>query len=554
MPAKLRVLYSSIVSMAGDYGGSLVCREHIQRLASVEGVDLHVCAILPVSETAESGLFITSLGAKFHPIEFRSGEDSSHLGWLPGERWPFTLEKSALQLPKIDRMFDRLVDQINPDVVLVDYLMTALFIPSLFRRATPRVTITLNREASFYGKMRRLGALGPEVSDTLIAQMRLALFERAVYDMSNAVVALSRGDVPKLLNPWVQKAVIEPALDEHPSRWRYREAAHIFFVGNILHFPNYLAVKWLAEKFSTCLEEYAPSALIRIIGASADKVPLNWKRSNIDFLGVSDKEEVERCFVQCNLFIAPIENRFGSKIKVLECLSHGTPVVATREALSGIPFAQSLPQFSLSDPDGAARIVAEMLCSKDRLDALSEELTERNREFCKSRAQRWKDLLENVCKKPVRPRFPSLWSSLGLPRVADQHGPWPAELEVGVRELSWVDTLGIYPPEKMDGKLLRWTAYTSEIRVPLNPRALPKKIRVSLWGIVPPEAMAARISINEVEIYRGQVLADGIDETLVLPSLGGSLILVIRLESPGFSWPNDSRRLGVAIRSIALVR
>ena len=298
---------------------------------------------------------------------------------------------------------------------MLEYLMTGLFIPSVFRRAVRLVIITQNQEANFYGQMRRLGRLGPEASNSLIAQIRLALFERAVYSTSDAVVALSRGDVPKLLNSRTKRTVIEPAIDERPDKWRYNEAAHIFFVGNIVHFPNYLAVKWLAEKFSPCLKANVPDARVRIIGACADDVPSNWKLSNIDFLGVSNREEVERCFVQCNLFIVPIENRFGSKIKVLQCLSYGTPVVATSEALSGIPFAKSFPKFSLDDPDGAVRLVAQMILSKDRLNALSQELTDRNRELCKSRSQRWKDLLEELCKKPVRSRSPGRSVPIGIP-------------------------------------------------------------------------------------------------------------------------------------------
>ena len=556
MANKFSVLYSTIVSMVGDNGGSLVCREHVQRLAAVDSVDLHVCLIEPLYQTARSSTLVNFLGAKFHPIEFTPAGGIPDIRWSSAKLWRFSIEeKWALERPKIDIAFDRLIDQINPDLVVVDYLMTYLFIPSIFRRATRLATITLNQEARFYGQLRRSGRLGPEASNSLMAQIRLALFERAVYSTSDAVVVLSRSDVPKLLSARVRKAVIEPALDEHSSKWRYPEAAHIFFVGNISHFPNYLAVRWLAEKFSPRLAENAPSARIWIIGACTDEVPLNWKRSNIDFLGVSNKEEVERCFVQCKLFIAPIENRFGSKIKLLQCLSHGTPIVATNEALSGIPFAKSIPQFSLSDPDGAARLVAEMIVSRDRLNALSLELTDRNRELCKSRPQRWKELLEDLCKKPVRSRLASRWSPLGRSRLADAERPWPDKLEVGVREPHWVTMSGMYSLAEFEGKPLRWTTPASEIRVPLNPRTLPKRMSVALWGIVPAEGMAAiSISANEVEIFRGHVHAAGLAETFALPSLIGSPVLLIQLKSPGYKYPGDDRRLGVAIKSITLRR
>jgi glycosyltransferase involved in cell wall biosynthesis len=547
------LLYCTVVSLVRDDGGSLVCREHVRRLADLENVDLHVCIIGHESQTSGSRAFINSLKANFHPLEFAIEEDTSHIRWSPRRHWPFSMEKLALGLPKIDVAFDRLVDQITPDVVIMDYLMTGLFIPSIFRRACRLITITLNQEARFYGEMRRSGRLSSDVSNSFIAQIRLGLFERAVYNASDVVVALSPGDIPKL-HSRVEKTVIEPALDEHPSKWRYHATADLFFVGNIAHYPNYLAIKWLAEKLSLYLKENAPSVRIRIIGACSDEVPRSWKRSNIDYLGISDKEEVERCFVQCNLFIAPIENRFGSKIKILECLSHGTPVIATSEALSGIPFANSIPQFSLADPVGAARLVSGMIFSKDRLNTLSLELTERNREFCKSRQQRWRNLLESLCVRPARSRALYFWSPLKRVRVAEMDRRWPPELEIGVHEPWWVDISGMYPPERMDGKPLRWTGAISEIRVPLNPRTLPKKIRVGLWGIAPAAGTALRISANEVEIFRGQVRSADMEETFALPSLVASPSLVIRIETLGFKTPGDNRQLGVAIRTVTLRR
>ena len=143
---------------------------------------------------------------------------------------------------------------------------------------------------------------------------------------------------------------------------------------------------------------------------------------------------------------------------------------------------------------------------------------------------------------------------LGRSRLADAERPWPDELEVGIREPHWVTMSGMYSLEKFEGKPLRWTAAVSEIRVPLNPRTLPKKMSVALWGIAPPEGMAISISANEVEIFRGHVHGAGLAETLALPSLIGSPVLVIRLKSPGYEYPGDDRRLGVAIKSITLRR
>src|SRR6202040_4135695 len=96
----------------------------------------------------------------------------------------------------------------------------------------------------------RAGRLRSGVSNSIIAQWRLARFERSVYRNSDAVVVLCEGDLPKEQNVRAHTTVLEPVLDQSPDRWRYSGDQDIFFVGNIGHHPNFLAVKWLAEQFA----------------------------------------------------------------------------------------------------------------------------------------------------------------------------------------------------------------------------------------------------------------------------------------------------------------
>ena len=101
MPNQLSVLYSTVISMMGDNGGSLVCREHVQRLAAVDSVDLHVCVIEPLYQTAGSGTFVNSLGAKYHPIEFTPAVDISDIRWSLGSTLAIFTGKIALsKVPK----------------------------------------------------------------------------------------------------------------------------------------------------------------------------------------------------------------------------------------------------------------------------------------------------------------------------------------------------------------------------------------------------------------------------------------------------------------------
>jgi glycosyltransferase involved in cell wall biosynthesis len=418
MPEKLKVLYCTVVPLVGDNGGTIVCREHIQRLSEVEGCHLHVCAIGHKSFTSLGRPVADNFDATFHSIDFSSTDVSSFWSKIAarflnrievrppffGRRWPFTLERTALDTRHTDDDFSQLLRQIQPNVIVIDYLFTALFIPSIFKSDARIVTITMNREAAFFRDLRKLGKTDGQSSNSIISEYRLKRFERDVYARSDAVVAFSPGDLPQQKNPDVITACIEPALNAETERWQLTESTHLFFVGNIVHYPNYLAVQWLANKFAPEFRKVAPEVQLKIIGAATDAVPENWRQSNFEYLGTSTKEEVERQLRACRLFIAPIENNYGSKIKILQCLARGTPIVASAAALSGIPFSDQLPRFSLEDPAGAARLAANLVNHPYEATRLSLEIEKLNQEFCASRGLKWAELLTAVNERPARRR------------------------------------------------------------------------------------------------------------------------------------------------------
>jgi hypothetical protein len=99
------------------------------------------------------------------------------------------------------------------------------------------------------------------------------------------------------------------------------------------------------------------------------------------YLGNCDKAAVIDRFARSDLFIAPIDNDYGSKIKLLECLAHGTPFVATSNALSGLPFLTCVPKVNLNSPAAAAQVVMKLVSEPGRLTQLAMRLEHEVAEF-----------------------------------------------------------------------------------------------------------------------------------------------------------------------------
>jgi glycosyltransferase involved in cell wall biosynthesis len=182
------------------------------------------------------------------------------------------------------------------------------------------------------------------------------------------------------------------------AQWSFQGSKRLFFVGNISHYPNWLAVEWLSTRLAPELEKIDHSFRIDIAGASLEGVPESWRRGNINYLGTADKATVAEAFSGADLFLAPIANDYGSKIKILECLAHGSPFVATSNALSGVPFLKlfDLPNIDLDHPQDAAALITSLACNRRHLEELTMLLRRAVAEYEIESQGAWGRLIESI--------------------------------------------------------------------------------------------------------------------------------------------------------------
>jgi hypothetical protein len=371
-----RVFYFTIVDIGRrDNGGGLVCRNHAKRLAAIPGVDLTICAAGPATQLSGIATFANEIGATLHFIPFH------HEPAINVTRFPFfPYEALAANNRAVDAELLRLIEVEQPSVLVVDYIPSAIFIPSAYRaRNLNRITITLNPEVRFLRDLQRSASNGSEFSRSSIARLplaihqsiarlRLAIHQWWLFSRSDAVVALTKADLG-FLSLLPKAHVIQPILDGVPhGKWTDNGRRDLLFVGNIGHYPNRDAVEWLCMKLSSSLLAIDPGISIRIIGVESGNVPEEWRRQNIEFLGVGDTMLVDRELSQTGLFLAPISNRFGSKIKLLDCLARGTPFAATRQALSGLARLDAASLLWLDNPERSAQTIKFYLDNKKNVE------------------------------------------------------------------------------------------------------------------------------------------------------------------------------------------
>jgi glycosyltransferase involved in cell wall biosynthesis len=398
----MRVLYFTVVHLGSPVnGGSICCRNHVARLAADPGIELVAVTAGPLAWRDAADTFFQGLGVRHHFQAYREWNvrhDANTLRSIAGFAikavFQFPWEMQALNQPHIEESIDWAIRNYGIDVLVVDYHQSTLFL-KLPRADVRTVLIGLNREGDFYSDQLRLGQTHHGSLTSGISLFRARRWQRKIDAAVDQVITIGPPDLPthRTRRPPV---CITPYLDPKPQRWRASGGKRIFFVGGIAHYPNRVAIEWLTRELAPQLLATGSDGKITIVGATEGDIPEAHRHENLELLGPSDPETLSRLFLTSDLAICPVENDYGVKFKALEALAYGTPLVASRQTMLGLPHLPDVASFDLRQPAEAAALLASLLGDRDRLEAVASAQQQRQSAFIESQHGVWSRTLDKI--------------------------------------------------------------------------------------------------------------------------------------------------------------
>ena len=145
--------------------------------------------------------------------------------------------------------------------------------------------------------------------------------------------AILRGRIPEVPVSVVTNAVPDVARWSPPQR--AQPLRNLLFVGALAHEPNIDAALWLIRNILPCIRGYVPGVRLTIAGARPDaRLRAFQGRPGISI--VADPYEVASLYARASVVVAPLRAGGGTKLKIIEAIAHGVPIVATSKAVQGI--------------------------------------------------------------------------------------------------------------------------------------------------------------------------------------------------------------------------
>jgi glycosyltransferase involved in cell wall biosynthesis len=155
---------------------------------------------------------------------------------------------------------------------------------------------------------------------------------------------------------------------------------HVYFLGSMLYRPNQEAVRWLADEVWPRVIAVEPRARLTVAGSGFPPA----FREHLVARGIAvaaDVPDVRAFAAPFRAMLAPMFSGSGMRIKVLEAMALGKPVIATPLGAGGIDVTPRENILIADDADPFARLVVE--CMHD--DALAQRLGTAARELVAER-------------------------------------------------------------------------------------------------------------------------------------------------------------------------
>lgn len=271
----------------------------------------------------------------------------------------------------------------SPDIVQLEFTSMAQYAP--LARAAGALVVCTAIDLAFRTQARR-ARMQPgwaRKGRRWLGALSLWLYELRALRRCDLVLTLSaedaaalRGWLPRLPIAYVPSGI---GLQDRPICFDPRAEDEVLFVGNYLHPPNVEGALWLAREVWPLVRRLRPSARLTLAGRAPSAAIQALGTADVRVPGTVD--DLQPLYARASLVTAPIFWGSGVRIKILEALACGLPLVTTALAAEGINLRQGESALFAEQPREFAAAIVRLLddaALRGRLGAAGRALVERD--------------------------------------------------------------------------------------------------------------------------------------------------------------------------------
>lgn len=187
--------------------------------------------------------------------------------------------------------------------------------------------------------------------------MKFRFYEPRELKKFDLVYAISEKEKEKISRFNRNVKVLIPDIKPTGNKANMR-SKKLFFVGLLTWYPNKQGITWFIEKIFPKLKEEIPEITLDVVGDYSTR----WKppeHEGVKFYGY--QKNLRPFWKNASVFIVPLWYGSGIRIKILEALANGIPVVSTSKGAEGLPDEIKKKIFIEDTPQNLIRTIQKLL-------------------------------------------------------------------------------------------------------------------------------------------------------------------------------------------------
>jgi glycosyltransferase involved in cell wall biosynthesis len=289
---------------------------------------------------------------------------------LTGQPWMMVRDDRAA----MRRLVDRLAAEGSFDVVHADQLNMAQYAVRV-----PRAFKVLDAHNALWLLYKRLAAtMRPGLKKWLLERdwRLLRRYEGKMVQVFDAVMAVNPTDRDALLEaaPVHREVIVIPIgvdTEDVTPIPRQSGANHILYVGTMYWPPNIDGVLWFARHVFPLIRQQRPDVQLDIVGARPPREVVTLGRDDVGINVTGYVEDLTPHLQRCALMVVPLRAGGGMRVKILNGLAQGLPIVSTTLGCEGIAVTPGRDILVADEPDEFATAVLRVLNEADLAKQLS---------------------------------------------------------------------------------------------------------------------------------------------------------------------------------------
>jgi glycosyltransferase involved in cell wall biosynthesis len=262
------------------------------------------------------------------------------------------------------------------DIVQLESIFLGNYIPVIRKYSKAKIAVrTHNTEHLIWQRIIANEGNLIKRKYLLLQTKRLLRFEKRVLQSIDAIVPITAIDKTYFENWGINKPFhVSPTgvqLQKYKINYEEELPFSVFHFGSMDWMPNEEAVIWFVENVWEKVLQKSPQAKFYIIGRGMSQKVLSLNKPNVVIIGKI--ETAEKVYHHFNLMVVPLLSGSGMRIKMIEGMAYGKPIVSTTIGAEGI-YVKSGKNCLLADtPDDFANAVLEILTNKDKRDSMQKD-------------------------------------------------------------------------------------------------------------------------------------------------------------------------------------